>query len=254
MRRFLKVRFIAFLAVPIAIAWVLSRFYATPVLMYHHIDARAAEWKLSVSPESFSRQMEFLKAHRYRVIPMMDYVRMLKEGESIPKKSVVITFDDGYDNNFTDAYPVLKKMGFPATIFIQVDGLGREGYVTVEDLNIMTDNGIDIGSHTVHHGFLPSLSLEEQRSEIVDSKLALEELLGRPVPLFTYPGGGYTEASVQIVREAGYEGAATTSKPGRPDLDPYALRRIRISRTCDNLLVFWIKCSGFYQWIEKIRG
>lgn len=233
----------------------LDRSYMTPILMYHHIDERWQEWKLSVSPASFARQMEFLKAHRYNVISLSEYLELLKNKKPMPRKSVVITFDDGYDNNFTEAFPVLKKINFPATIFVQVDGVGRKGYMTWDDILILAENGVEIGSHTMHHGFLPDLSDEEMKKEIYESKAALEERLERPVTLFSYPGGGFNAAARQHVIDAGYIGAtATHPGPDYPDLDPYALKRIRISRTSDNLFVFWLQLSGFYTHYEEFRG
>jgi peptidoglycan/xylan/chitin deacetylase (PgdA/CDA1 family) len=233
----------------------LGRAYSTPILMYHHVDERWQEWKLSVSPASFARQMEFLKAHRYRVLSLGEYVDLLRSGRPIPKKSVVITFDDGYDNNFTEAFPVLKKMEFPATIFIQVDGVGRKGYMTWDDITILLENGIEIGSHTMHHGFLPDLSDADMRKEIYESKAVLENQLQRPITLFSYPGGGFNAEARQHVIDAGYLGAAATHPgPDHPDRDPFALKRIRISRTSDNLFVFWLQLSGFYTLYEEFRG
>lgn len=252
--RFSKKRI--WVAVSILAVWIiLSSQYSTPILMYHHIDYRDQQWKLSVSPESFAKQMEFLKAHQYKVLSLSDYVDRLKHKKHIPKKAVVITFDDGYDNNFINAFPVLKKMGFPATVFIQADGVNRKGYMTDEDIMILLDNEIEIGSHTIHHGFLPNLDTEAKRKEIYDSKSMLEMIIRNPVTLFAYPGGGIDEESRKMVMDAGYEGAVATA-PGHQfgAKDPFALKRIRISRTADNLFVFWIKISGFYSLIEEIRG
>lgn len=248
-------RWVVVIVLAVAAYALLNRAYMTPILMYHHVDERWQEWKLSVSPHSFERQMEFLKAHRYNVIPLGEYVSLLKDKKPIPKKTVVLTFDDGYDNNFTEAFPVLKKMGFPATIFIQVDGVGRRGYMTWDDIAILIENGIEIASHTVHHGFLPDLPEEEMKKEIVESKAILESRLQRPITLFSYPGGGFNAAARQQVIDAGYEGAAATHPgPDYPDLDPYALKRIRVSRTSDNLFVFWLQLSGFYTHYEEFRG
>lgn len=233
---------------------VLSAGYAVPILMYHHIDERDREWKLSVSPASFARQMEFLKAHRYRVLSLDAYADILSAGKRPPKKSVVITFDDGYDNNFVNAYPVLRKMGFPAVIFYQLNGLGRPGYLTQEDMAILSENGVEIGSHTLTHAFLPGLKTEELKREIADSKTELEKILGRPVRLFSYPGGGYTPEAAQMVREAGYGAAVATNTGPLEPKDVFTLRRIRVSRTSDNLFVYWLVCSGFYHWIEAIRS
>ena len=251
--RFKKRYFFILLAV--GLYFGASHAYVTPILMYHHVDHRSQEWKLSVSPKNFERQMEFLKAHQYEVLSLSEYLDLLKSQKPIPKKSVVITFDDGYDNNFVHAFPVLKKMEFPAAIFIQVDGISRAGYMTQEDISILLDNDIEIGSHTVHHGFLPDLEPKAIEREIVQSKKILENRFHEPITLFSYPGGGFNDKVRQAVMEAGYEGAVATH-PGAdyPDRDPYALKRIRISRTADNLFVFWLKVSGFYTYWEELRG
>lgn len=236
------------------VSYQLDRLHVTPILMYHHIDGRAQEWKLSVSPESFRRQMEYLKKHRFEVLDLREYVRRLKAGEKTGRKTVVLTFDDGYDNNLTNAMPVLKEMGFPATVFIQTDGAGRKGYMTDDEVRKLIQNGVSIGSHTVHHAFLPNVPTQTQRAEILDSKLILEKKFGVEVPMFSYPGGGFDASARQIAIESGYEGAVATH-PGKdyPDKDPYALRRIRIARTSDNPIVFWAQLSGYYTYLEKAR-
>lgn len=247
----LSVLFAAVLCVNAA----LSRFYVTPVLMYHHIDGDAEQTKLSVSPASFTRQMAFLKRRGYRVLSLGEYVRLLKSGEQPRRKSAVITFDDGYEDNYRTAAPILKQMGFPATVFVQLNGIGREGYLTETQMRELPAWGLEIGSHTLHHAFLPDIAGEERVNEIAGSKKILEEKLGRPVKLFSYPGGGFDAAARQIVIDSGYDGAVATH-PGRgyPRADPYALKRIRISRTADNPIVFWLQVSGFYTYIEEARG
>jgi peptidoglycan/xylan/chitin deacetylase (PgdA/CDA1 family) len=248
-----KRRALLALAAAAALVAALAPFQAVPVLMYHHIAEGQGGGKLDVSPRSFERQMQFLKAHQYRVLDLGSYVRLLKEKRPVPRKAVVITFDDGYDDNFTNAYPILRKAGFPATIFVQAGAVGKPGYLTTEDLRILADGGIEIGSHTVNHAFLPDLDEEGMRREIVDSKAELEGMVGRPVRLFAYPGGGWNATAARLVREAGYEGAAASKRAPHRPVDPYALRRIRISRTADSLVVFWLKTGGFYHWIEAFR-
>ena len=128
-------------------------------------------------------------------------------------------------------------------------------FASFGELYRLSDNGIEFGSHTTHHAFLPDLTVEESRKEIQESKSALEKILNHPVDLFSYPGGGFTEEIRKIVIESDYKGAVATH-PGAsyPNRDPYALKRIRISRTCDNLFVFWFKISGFYTYFEELRG
>ncbi len=238
-----------------AAAITLSHYYMTPIIMYHHIDDRAQQWKLSVSPTSFEKQMRYFKDHHYYVMSLEDYINHLKKGDAVPRKSVIITFDDGYKNNYTNALPILKKYNFPATFFIQVDGIGRDDYMTREQVQDLLDNGFTIGSHTVHHGFLPNLNTDEKIAEITTSKALLENMLGVDINLFSYPGGGFDSESRDITIAAGYTGAvATHPGPNYPNKDPYALKRIRIARTADNFFTFIIQISGFYTYIEEFRG
>lgn len=231
----------------------LDRAYVTPILLYQHIDDHGYRSKLSVSPESFARQMEFLKTHRYRVLSLSDYVHLLRDKKRPPRKSVIITFDDGYDDNFSKAYPVLRKMDFPATVFVQTGEVGAPGYLMPEDLAIMSDNGVEIQSHTVTHPFLPDVEPAAVEKELADSKAALEGITEKPVSLFAYPGGGYTPEIARLAEKAGYEAAVTTNRRGRGPLDLFALRRIRVTRTADNLFVFWLQTSGFFNRIEEWR-
>ena len=222
--------------------------YEAPVLMYHHVGSGSDS--TFVTSESFERQMEFLKVHHYRVIGLAQLIHEIREGKSIPGKTVCITFDDGNLDNFRDAFPVLKKMGFPATIFMITANIGRSEWLSEEDLRILDESGIAIGSHTVHHAFLPKLYAEEIQAELTGSKIALETALGHEVTLLSYPAGGLTPAIKDWVREAGYEGAVTTNY-GREKHDIYSLHRIKVGESSGNLFNFWLKVSGYYQLGKK---
>ena len=234
-----------------AAAWTHRFFYEPPVLMYHHVGVSEGHSGEFVSPEAFERQMEFLKVHRYRVIGFSQLVREIKEGAALPAKTVCITFDDGNLDNFRYAFPILKKMGFPATLFMITANIDRQGWLSGEDLKILDDSGITIGSHTVNHAFLPNDTPEEIKKELEESKGTLEGLLKHPVGLFSYPAGGVTPAIERQVGEAGYEGAATTNY-GKDRRDPYAVHRIKIGESSGNLFHFWVKTSG-YAYLGKKR-
>ena len=225
-------------------------FYEVPVLMYHHVGVRNENPGETVSPESFERQMEFLRTHRYRVLGLGELVEAIKNKKPLPLKTVSITFDDGNLDNFSYAFPVLKNMGFPATVFMITSNINRDGGLSEEDLRIMDEAGVTIGSHTVHHAFLPEKTPEDARSELADSKQALEKVLGHPVTLFSYPAGGVTPQIRSWVEQAGYTGAVTTNY-GKTKQDPYALHRIKISESSGNLFNFWAKVSGYYQCGKK---
>ncbi len=219
-------------------------FYEVPILMYHLIDEPAKGSSIYVGVDSFERQMEFLKLHRYHVVPLESLAEDIKSGKKIPWKTVAITFDDGTLDNFTNAFPILRKMGFPATIFMITSNIGRPGWLGEEDLRILDSSGITIGSHTMSHAFLPELSAEEVRTELTGSKEKLEALLGHEVKLFSYPAGGVTPEVEEAVKEAGYTAAVTTNY-GTLRGDPLMLRRVKVSDSSRNLFRFWSKVSGF---------
>ena len=224
--------------------------YEAPVLMYHHVDNALSGSSNFVSPESFQRQMEFLKVHRYRVVGLAELIREVKEKKTIPAKTVAITFDDGNLDNFQNAFPILKKMDFPATLFMISSNVGKKDSLSEEDLRILDGSNITIGSHTIHHAFLPELPPEEVKKELVNSREVLEKILGHEVTLFSYPAGGVTPEIERMVQEAGYVGAVTTNYGTKND-DPYALHRVKVGERSGNLFNFWFKLSGYSRWGKK---
>jgi peptidoglycan/xylan/chitin deacetylase (PgdA/CDA1 family) len=229
--------------------------YVVPVLMYHSIDYNDKMTKLSVSPEGFQRQMEFLYKHKYNVVTLDKITSYLEKKERIPPKTVAITFDDGYDNNYKYAYPVLKKYNLPAAIFVIVNKVDTPGYLTWAQIKEMSDSGIiSIGSHTMAHLWLPDVAPDVLESEVKKSKKVLEEKIGGNVKYFCYPIGAHDRKVEDAVRDAGYSCAVATN-PGKhqPNNDIYAIKRIKISRTSDNLFVFWFETSGIYTWVKEYR-
>jgi len=228
--------------------------YIVPVIMYHNIDEHSAASRLSVSPESFKRQMNFLKSHKYNVVKLEDLAGMLNENK-LPSKTIAITFDDGYENNYTNAYPVLKKLGLQATIFIIPAMIGTDGYLTWGQVIEMSESGfIEIGSHAMTHPWLPTQPKENLDPEIRGSKLAIESRLNKEANSFSYPLGGFNKDVREKVIEARYKIAVSTN-PGKkyPKHDLFAMKRLRISSTSDNLFVFWFEITGFYTWIKEHR-
>lgn len=228
--------------------------YVVPIVMYHKIDGNSAASRLSVSPESFKAQMSFLKTHKYNVVKLEDLAGMVR-GNKLPPKTIAITFDDGYENNYVNAYPVLKGLGLPATIFIIPAMIGNDGYLTWDQVMEMSESGIiTIGSHSLSHSWLPSLAVQELDREIIDSKRSIESHIGKDADTFSYPLGGFNENVREKVIKAGYKIAVATN-PGKkyPKHDLFAMKRLRISSTSDNLFVFWFEITGFYTWIKEHR-
>ena len=224
--------------------------YEVPILMYHHVGAASEASGPTVSAETFERQMEFLKLHRYRVMRLEEIAERLKSGRPLPPNAVAITFDDGTVDNFDEAFPILKKMDFPATIFVITNNINKKGSLSEEDLRILDEAGVAIGSHTESHAFLPGLTRREAVWELAGSKKRLEAILGHPVRLFSYPAGGTDETIKALVRAQGYAAAVTTNY-GNKRHDPYALHRIKIGESKGSLFNFWIKLSGLYQLGKK---
>ena len=221
-----------------------------PVLMYHHVGHLDDATSVNVSTKTFERQMEFLKIHRYHVISLFEFLQLIRSGQPIPAKTVVITFDYGNLDNFQNAFPILKEMNFPATIFMITRNINGEDSLSEEDLRILDESGVSIGSHTVNHAFLPNLGAKETAFELAESKKRLEKVLGHPVVLLSYPAGGFTKQAKEMAARAGYEGAVTTNY-GKKIHDPFAVHRVKITEDKGKLFAFWIKTSGWYHLGKK---
>lgn len=233
--------------------------YVAPIAMYHSVVEHAnPDNRLEVSKYNLERQMRFLKKNKYNVIPLESLAKLIKEGRKIPPKTICITFDDGYKNNYINAFPILKKYNLPATMFIIVNEVGRpqQDRLSWEEIKEMQASGIiTIGSHCLGPEPLTNIQSHQQiKKEIFDSKRLLEEMLKKRVNLFSYPEGRFNDEIRDLVIKAGYLGAVVTS-PGKKfrNDDEFALKRLRISSTSNNLFVFWIEISGFYTFIKEHR-
>jgi len=251
----------------ISLLFFFQQQYVTPIIMYHSILPQAnPENRLAVSLESFERQMRFLREHKYNVLPLKELVFLIKEKKVIPPRTIAITFDDGYKDNFTHAFSILKKYRIPATVFIIVKEVGRmqQDRLSWGQIREMQACGlVTIGSHAMGPDPLTNIyksnpskyNLEAYfKEQVYDSRKILEEQLQRPVDLFSYPEGRFNEDIRRRVISAGYKAAVATN-PGKkyPSRDVFALKRLRISSACDNLLVFWIETSGYYNFIREHR-
>lgn len=247
------------LVVFLVLSVFIQRQYVLPILMYHSVSPNALpQNRLAVSVNAFARQMQFLKEHHYNVLTLEEINGLIRQGKRLPPKTVAITFDDGYKDNYTYAFPILKKYNLAATIFIIINEVGRPqgDRLSWDEIKVMRDSGlIDFGSHTLGPQPLVDIqSQDELRKQIFDSKKILEEKLGQKINIFSYPGGLFNRDIRQLVIDAGYQAAAATS-PGKKfsSKDIFALKRLRISSSSDNLFVFWIETSGIYTFIKEHR-
>lgn len=240
-------------------AFILRQQYVVPVLMYHSIDPAAkAQNRLAVRADTFDKQMRFLKSHRYNVIALEELVGLIKNKKKVPARTICISLDDGYRDNYTYAFPILKKYNLPATMFIIVDEVGRpqNDRLSWDEIKKMQDSGlISFGSHALGPEPLVNFKSEAQiRRQIFDSKKILEEKLGARVELFSYPEGLFDSRIKQLVIDAGYSGAVATN-PGKDyaDDDVFLLKRLRISENSSNMFVFAVESSGFYMFLKEYQ-
>ncbi len=200
------------------------------ILMYHYVregvdpTADPIGFNLSITPQMLDDQLTLLSSLGYYPLTMADAAA--GKGD---KQAVVLTFDDGYADFYTAAYPILKKHGWTATVYIISGKLG-DRYMTASQLRELAANGFEIGAHTVNHRNLATSSPTQQDIEIRQSKKQLEQITGQPVTTFAYPSGQYTAETMELVRAAGFTSAVTTH-PGIATIydSAYELPRIRIS-------------------------
>ena len=201
------------------------------VLNYHMVNRMFIS--LAIDPEDFDWQMKYLVDHGYHTISPDELYAFLEGKGTLPDRPGLITFDDGYVDNYTNAYPILKKYNLKATIFIVTGFVSeRKGYLTWDQLREMEQHGITAQSHTVTHAPLPELSDERIREELIVSKQQAEAELGHPIEFIAYPTGAHDLHIVGIAKEAGYKGGFTV-KYGNVDRSSnvYAMERVPVFRT-----------------------
>jgi peptidoglycan/xylan/chitin deacetylase (PgdA/CDA1 family) len=187
-----------------------------PILMYHYIRVNPNPFDrlgfgLSVTPADFEAQMTWLAANGYHTIDLQDLEGYLAGARSLPPRPVVLTFDDGYEDFYTTAYPILKAHHFTAVSYVVTGFLGAPRYLTAAQVVELDAAGIEIGAHTVSHADLTRLGAANARHEIADSKAMLEGLLKHPVLDFCYPSGRLNGAVALEVQAAGFRSATTTA-------------------------------------------
>lgn len=172
-----------------------NRAYFPPVIMYHDIRTEPLNF-MDVTVENFARQLDFLQKDGWQTLSMDEFVKIIESKKIFPKKSVLITFDDGYQGIFKYAAPELEKRNMKATFFILPGALDKTSgdypHITTEELKILSENPLfSIESHTITHPYLNQLNSEEQDKEIGESKKILEKITGKKVQAIAYPTGAY---------------------------------------------------------------
>lgn len=238
-----------------------------PILMYHSIsddlDARRDPYYRTVtSPARFRRHMETLHRRGYRALTLSQAVRELAEQvrpDAAP--AVVVTFDDGYADFRTAAFPVMRDLGIAATVFVSTGFLGKpfidgRPCMSAGDIVALAEQGVEIGSHTVTHPQLHGVSAAQRHDELANSRQAITALIGKPVASFSYPfrfpseAPAFTAALVAELADCGYrQGVTTTIGVARHGDPEYLLRRLPVN-DCDDDAFFDAKLDGHYDWLR----
>ncbi|HEX6349170.1 MAG TPA: polysaccharide deacetylase family protein [Candidatus Dormibacteraeota bacterium] len=205
-----------------------------PILMYHYIrnnpdpsDSLGAD--LSVTPDAFAQQMDWLQANGFHPVNFDDLRAYFLGVSPLPARPVIITLDDGYRDLYTTAFPILHQHGFKAVAYLVSGFLGAPNNVTPDQVVEMDHAGLQVGAHTFSHADLTKTSNDQLRYELVDSKTALEALVGHPVVDFCYPSGRFDGRVVAAVKAAGYQTATTTQAGTQHSVaDRYTWSRVRV--------------------------
>ena len=218
------------------------------ILMYHYISTNP-QWPqdilrthLSVTPRAFAAQLNYLRQAGYTTITLDDLVHALRDDVALPAKPIILTFDDGYQDFYDNAYPLLRQFHDQATIYIITGKAGHAGYMTWDELRKLAASPlITIGAHTRTHPDLRTLTAARSWNELEGSKVDLERELGRPVRHFAYPSGEYNQTVLDQLAELGFETAVTTHEG--------------LSETSDRLLTLMrVRVNGYTGLADLIAG
>ncbi len=184
-----------------------------PILVYHIVrpsypgDSRSVR-ALAHTPEVFDAEMKYLADAKYQVVSFTDLENYFRGGKPLPTHPVIISFDDGWNDQFQYAFPILEKYHYTATFFVFTNPIGTKGFITWDQLRTMRDAGMTIGSHSRSHPYLTRISNPTVlQNEIVGSKQVLERQLGVTINEFAYPFGQYDPTILAAVAQAGYRSA-----------------------------------------------
>jgi peptidoglycan/xylan/chitin deacetylase (PgdA/CDA1 family) len=188
-----------------------------PILLYHHVRPGSTS-ALFVSPEEFDKQLEYLQYYGFHTISFTDLVDYFEKAKPLPQRPVIISFDDGWENQFEYGFPILQKYHDTATFYVVTNYLDHENFLTTEQLKTMVAAGMAIGCHTRSHPYLTSLGGERAWDEIAGAK-AILEAEGFKIDTFAYPYGAYNKKIVAMVQAAGFRSARTVAADTRVTAD-----------------------------------
>jgi peptidoglycan/xylan/chitin deacetylase (PgdA/CDA1 family) len=216
-----------------------------PVLAYHKIDHPSSDSLVRggfTPPQRFARQIRYLLKKGFVFYTASELIEHYLSRGAFPSKSVALTFDDGWRDNYANAFPILRELGIKATVFLVPSCIGQvsdkvapagekpRAHLTEEEILEMSRHGVEFGSHTVNHRHLDKIEPEEVKYEVEESKKQIENLLQKTCKVFAYPAGFFNETAERAVKNAGYIAAFTTVYGSNEKINLYALNRVEILR------------------------
>lgn len=216
------------------------------ILEYHMVEdddgLASDERPYKVPPAEFAAQLDYLQQQGYETITMQDYMRARKGKQELPERAVALTFDDGYEDNYTEVWPSLAQRDMKATIYMVTNDIGRPRYLDWNELRDLQAHGIEIGSHTANHQLLTTLDEATQIDELRLSKLLLEWNGIHTVYSFSYPNGAYDATLPAKLQQEEYLNAVTgDAGVNTMTTDPYLLQRVNIPHPRFGLLEFKLR-------------
>lgn len=216
------------------------------ILMYHMIcePETPQEARYACPPERFRQHMQSIRDKGFTPVSLAQAGRAINTGETLPEKAIVITLDDGFEDNYRHAFPIMSEFDIPATIFLatdylagenswmQGDGFPNRAMLNWTQIKEMAKHGIDFGAHTASHPRLATLTKAEVVAELSESKLKIEDQLSTPCEHFAYPYGNFGEKTPGLVKAAGFTLACSTrSGFNNETRDPFVLHRLEVYGT-----------------------
>lgn len=186
--------------------------------------------------------MFWLKKHGFVFYTASELIQHFQQRGTFPPQGIALTFDDGWKDNYTNAFPILKQLGIKATIFIIPSSIGRvfagdaadgeppHEHLSRNEILEMAQHGIEFGSHTMNHRLLNQISEPEVKSEVENAKREIENLLQKPCLTFAYPAGFFSDSARRAVEQAGHIAAFSTTYGPTDRVDLFALNRTEVLR------------------------
>ncbi len=226
--------------------------YKVPILMYHYVEYVSDKndtirISLNTLPVILDEQIKTLKSSGYTLMSIHELSLVMNGKMPLPKNPVILTFDDGYRDFYTDAYPILKKHNAKATQYVVSGLLNSPNYMFKDQVKEIAREGlVEIGAHTVTHKWLKDQTIEKLSYEISQSKIDLENLIQKPVTSFAYPYGAFDQNAIIQTKLAGYETAVSTV-PGvkHSFFSKYFLFRLRPGARTGQELIHFLQSSKF---------